>query len=167
MKKHHILLDNYLHGYQKMIAFYLWIFSLFGCLNYLKHPTDYYEVIFGLILLFFFYALSIVLFGKVGLYISDKNLYRGIAVANRFLFKEKVDTSDYSEFTYKKKDKTDLPWFLDNSMIGLFSNHYECSIFLVESDYKKRKGLISFSDFEMYYDVCRFLQRWTELREKK
>ncbi len=124
-----------------MIAFYLWISSLLGCLNYLKYPTDYYDLIFGFIFLFAVYALSVVLFGKIGLFISDNELYRGIAVANKFLFKEKIDITNYSEFTYKSKDKTDLPWFLEYSTIGLFSNHYECSIFLAETDSKKKKRI--------------------------
>ncbi len=104
--------------------------------------------------------------GKKGLYISDNKFYRGIAIADMFLYKEKIDIANFPEFTHKKKEKTDLPWFLEYSALGMFSNHQECSIYLTESESEKRKALISFSDVEMYDDVRSFLQRWTELKER-
>lgn len=106
------------------------------------------------------------MFGKKGLYISENNLYRGIAIADKFLYKEKIDIGKFPVFTYTKKEKTNLPWILEYSAFGLFSNHHECSVYLTESDSEKRKILISFSDFEMYDVLRNFLLRRTELKER-
>lgn len=106
------------------------------------------------------------MFGKKGLYISDNKLYRGIAIADKFLYKEKIDIEKFPEFTYTKKEKTNLPWLLENSAFGVFSNHHECSVYLIESESEKRKILISFSDFEMYEVLRSFLHRRTDLKER-
>jgi len=103
--------------------------------------------------------------GKKGLYISNNKLYRGIAITDKFFLKEKIDIEEFSEFIHKKKEKSDLPWLFEYSGMGMFSNHHGCSVYLTKSDSEKRKILISFADFEMYYEVSRFLQRWTELKE--
>ena len=165
MTNHRIILDNYLYGYQKFLVFYLLIMSFFGCLNFLLTPTDLTDLIFGLILLPITYILFVAMIGKKGLYISDDKFYRGIAIADKFLLKEKIDIIKYSEFTHNRKEKTDLPWFFEYSGFGMFSNHHECSVYLTKPDSEKRKILISFADFEMYDEVRRFLQRWTELKE--
>jgi hypothetical protein len=166
LKKHKIILDDYLHGYRKFIVFYLLIMSFFGSLNLLLNPTSLTDLLFGIILMIITYVLFVAMIGKKGLYISDNNFYRGIAIADKFLLKEKIEIAKFSEFTHKKKEKSDLPWFLEYSSFGYFSNHHECSVYLTKSDSEKRKNLISFSDFEMYYDTRRFLQRWTELKEQ-
>ena len=166
LEKHKIILDNYLQGFQKFLVLYLLIMSVFGCLNFLSNPTNYADLIFGLTLLIISYVLFVALIDKKGLYISDNKFYRGIAIADTFLYKERIDLTNFLEFARKKKEKTDLPWFLEYSALGMFSNHHECSIYLTESESKKRKALISFSDIEKYNDVRRFLQRWTELKER-
>jgi hypothetical protein len=112
------------------------------------------------------YVLFVAMIGKKGLYVTDNNFYRGIAIADKFLLKEKIDIAKFSEFTHKKKEKTDLPWLIEYSFFGFFSNHNECSVYLTKSDSDKRKILISFSDFNMYYDTQRFLHRWTKLKER-
>ena len=146
--------------------FYFVIVSFFGSINFLSNPTSVADLLFGLIFLATTYILFVAMIGKKGLYISDNKLYRGIAIADKFLLKEKVDIINFSEFTHKKKEKTDLPRFLEYTSLGFFSNHHECSVYLEKTDSKKRKMLISFSDIEMYYDVRRFIQRWTELKEQ-
>ena len=149
-----------------MLVFYLLIMSFFGSLNYFIHPTSFNDLLFGLMLLVITNILFVAIIGKKGLFISDNKLYRGIAITDKFLYKEKIDLVKFPEFTHKKKEITDLPWYLEYSVFGLFSNYHECSVYLTESGSKKRKILVSFSDFDMYYDVRRFLQRWTELKER-
>ncbi|MGM5471425.1 hypothetical protein ACS386_14190 [Flavobacteriaceae bacterium LMO-SS05] len=166
MEKHKIILDDYLHGYRKFVVFYLFITSFFGGLNFLLHPTSWTDLLLGPILLIIAYVLFVAMIGKKGLYIIDNNFYRGIAIADKFLLKEKIDIAKFTEFTPKKKEKSDWPWFLEYSSFGYFSNHHECSVYLTKSDSDKRKNLISFSDFDMYYDTRRFLKRWTELKER-
>ena len=162
-----IILDYYLHGYQKFSAFFLLFISFFGCLNFLFSPTDFIELFFGFLLLPSSYILFVAVIGKKGLYISDDTFYRGIAIGDKFLLKEKVNITKYSEFTHKRKVKTDLPLLFEYSGLGMFSNHHECSVYLTKPNSKKRKILISFSDFELYYHVRRFLKRCTELQEQK
>jgi len=166
LKENKIILDNYLHGYQKFTVSFLLIISFFGSLNFLSNPTSFTDFAFGLLILVISYILFVAMFGKKGLYISDNNLYRGIAIADKFLYKEKIDIGKFQEFTYTKKEKTNLPWILEYSAFGLFSNHHECSVYLTESDSKKRKILISFSDFEMYDVLRSFLHRRTDLKER-
>lgn len=104
--------------------------------------------------------------GKKGLYFSDNKFYRGIAVADKFLLKERVVIENYSGFTFSKKEITDLPWLFEYSGMAMFSNYHECSVYLTKSSSKKRKILISMADFEMYYEVRGFLRRWTKLKER-
>lgn len=166
MEKHQIILDNYLHGYQKFGVFYLLIVSFFGSINFLSNPEKLMDLLLGLILLIATYILFVVLVGKKGLYISNDRFYRGIVIADKFLLKEKIDIDTFSKFTHKRKEKTDLPWLFEYSGMAMFSNYHECSVYLTKSDSEKRKILISMPDFEMYYEVRAFLLKWTKLTEQ-
>ena len=125
-----IILDDYLHGYQKFSVWFLSFISFFGCLNFLFSPTDLIELSFGFLLLPASYILLVAMVGKKGLYISDDRFYRGIAIGGKFFLKEKVNITNYAEFTHKRKERTDLPMFFEYSGLGMFSNHHECSNFL-------------------------------------
>lgn len=138
LEKHKIILDNYLHGYRKFIVLYLVIVSFFGSINFLSNPTSVTDLLFGLIFLATTYILFVAMIGKKGLYISDNKFYRGIAIADKFLLKEKVDIVNFSEFTHKKKEKTDLPWFLEYTSLGFFSKHHKCSVYLEKLILKKK-----------------------------
>ena len=130
MKNERIILDNYLHGYQKFIVFYLLIITLFGCLNFLLKPNDLTDFLVGLLLLIISYVLLVAMIGKKGLLISNGNFFRGITFSGKFLLKERIDIEKYAEFTHKRKQKTDLPWIFEYSGLGIFSNHHECSVYL-------------------------------------
>jgi hypothetical protein len=166
VKKEQIILDSYLHGYQKFNVFYILIICSFGSINFLLNPTSYLDLLIGLILLIFTYILIVAFLGKKALYINGNKFYRGIAIYDKILLKERIDISKYSEFNYVKKGKTDLPRIFKYSSLATFSNYHECSVYLTKSNSTKGKKIISMSDFEMYYEVRRFLQRWTELTEK-
>ena len=143
------------------------IATFFGCVNYLSSPADPIELLIGVAFSLATFLLLVVFFGKKCLYVSGDNFYRGIAIFDRLLLKEKIDIHKFSEFGYKKKRRTDLSGILEYSSLGLFSNYHECSVLLIQPNSKKVKVLISMSEFEMYYDVQRFLLRWTDLKERE
>ncbi len=166
MNNHQIVLDNYLHGYVKFIIFYFLLSSILGSINYLKDSNDLLDISIGLSFLLLTIILLVIIIGKKGLSVSDNRLNRGISIANIFIILEKINLDEYTEFTYEKKEKTKLPWLLKFSILELFSNYNECSVYLMNHNQKKNKILISMSEFEMYNNVREFLERWSNLNEQ-
>lgn len=164
MKKK-LILGNYLHRYQKFVVFYLLIITFLGALNFLLHKTELSETLFGVLLLILSYYLVVVMIGKKGLLVKNDTLYLGISVSNKFLIKQKIDSSPFNGFNFERKKKTNLPSLLEYSGVAIFSNYHECIVYLVKTDSKKRKRLISLPEFFQYKEVSDFLLRWTRLRE--
>jgi hypothetical protein len=166
LKNTQLIVGNYLHRYQKFVVFCLLIIAIFGVLNFLFKYASLFESFFGVLFLIISYFLFVILIGKKGLYIVDDTLYLGISVGNSLLIKEKIDSNKFDGFNYERKKKTNLPCILEYSGAAIFSNYHECFVYLIKFDSKKRKRLISLTDFDQYKDVRDFLHRWTRLKEQ-
>jgi hypothetical protein len=163
--KKKLILGNYLHRYQKFIVFYLFIITFLGALNFLLHMAGLSEALFGVLLLILSYYLVVVMIGKKGLLVKNDTLYLGISLSNKFLIKQKIDSSRFNGFNFERKKKTNLPRLLEYSGVAIFSNYHECIVYLVKIDSKERKRFISLTEFSQFEEVSKFLVKWTRLKE--
>lgn len=87
MAQKQLVIESYLHRYQKFVALYLLIITSLGALNFLFYKDKIFEIIFGVLLLILSCYLLVSIIGKKGLLIKKDILYKGIVVNNTFLIK--------------------------------------------------------------------------------
>lgn len=165
MAQKQLVVESYLHRYQKFVALYLLIITSLGALNFLFYKDKIFEIIFGVLLLMLSCYLLVSIIGKKGLLIKKDILYKGIVVNNTFLIKQKIDTTPFNGFNFERKKKNNSPGLLEYSGMTFFSNYHECIIYLVKNDSKNKNKLISLTNFNKYEKVRDFLLRWTRLKE--
>ncbi|MEM9686658.1 MAG: hypothetical protein AAF934_07025 [Bacteroidota bacterium] len=163
MEQQKIILDSYLHGYQKFIVFYFLMIVIFGYLNVVSQAESISSYLLATLILGIIFFFVVFLVVKNGLCFVKGKLYRGITISNIVVIKESIDLTLYSTFRIKRRKKSNLPWFLEFSGFGLFANYHECSVYLIRTDGVKRKILISMEDYDLSAGVVNFLEKYTGL----
>ena len=153
-----ITLENFFNEHFQLYIGLLGLFlaSLFW--NNLESQSFFVKIIYIIIILSIFMITIGCLIMKRGLSKEFEKVFHILTVRNIIVYRKEIEINKYSSLEIKKLNKAENYLLLKFSIINLFANHYEFSIYLVDIKKQKKDLLVSLMNTKNTIRALEFLQ---------
>ena len=162
--KHTLLVEYFFDDHYK---FYIAIIGI-AISSFAYNQIDWNSIIVGMayliILVLGLLGTLIVFLIKRGFTVENGLISHCLFVLKKPIVEKKIKTLDYNRIEIETLNKADVSMLYETSMINLFLNHNEFSIFLWNDNTSKKELLVSISTKEKTSELIYFLRRYSGLK---